>query len=216
MLRDDEFESFLKRDSELSKIYREGAVEEAPDVLDAPILAESREATRTRSSWFRLRLPAAPFTGAQWLVPLSTTAVIALAIGLVIMRPSPEFDPVHIPPGQTPVLDSSTLPAQDVRLPQSTKENASDTAPPQPKFDVLPDLSADLFRTGGVAEPSEATSETEGAKKSPLDPPTEWLMEIDRLLESGRLEEARIGFYAFRERYPSHPIPDDLLARLRM
>ena len=215
MRSEDEFENFLKRDTELSRIYREGAVEEAPDALDAPILADSREAIRTRSRPLRLRLPAVPFAGVRWFVPVATTAVIALAIGLVVFRPSPELDAVYTLPGQA-VMDSPILPARDPRSPRSTERNGPETELPELKPDVLQEPGVDLFKTGAAAGQSGTTSEIEGTKHPSVDSPAEWLMEIERLLESGRLEEARVGFYAFRERYPYHSVADDLLARLRM
>jgi hypothetical protein len=37
--------------------------------------------------------------------------------------------------------------------------------------------------------------------------PDKWLLEIEKLRDQGRLEEARKSLGDFRKRYPNHPVP---------
>jgi hypothetical protein len=60
--------------------------------------------------------------------------------------------------------------------------------------------SAPVSSAGALAAPWEAN-------------PSEWLRHIDTLIKDNRIEDARASFKAFRERYPSHPLPPDFPLR---
>jgi hypothetical protein len=43
-----------------------------------------------------------------------------------------------------------------------------------------------------------------------LEDPAAWIGRIRTLLHAGRTDEARVLLARFRERFPGHPLPDDL------
>ncbi|NIM29025.1 MAG: hypothetical protein GTO67_14140 [Gammaproteobacteria bacterium] len=85
--RDDEWlDEYLEGDSELSRLYRDGADEQPDARLDARILAEARRAVSTRR-----RVVHSPFAR-HWLVPASLAAVLVLSLGVVLLMPDPSLE----------------------------------------------------------------------------------------------------------------------------
>jgi len=84
-----------------------------------------------------------------------------------------------------------------------------------------PSASSEAPGAAGVAAPvpAESRSTQEAAPapraKSATADATAWIERIRALLREGRTDEARAELARFRERYPGHPLPEDLYPELR-
>ena len=84
-----EFESYMEGDSSLSRDYHSASSEQAPEHLDAAILAASRRQVKSRP-----RYAFSPFAS-DWHVPLSLVAVLVLCVTVVITMQQ-ENDDVYL------------------------------------------------------------------------------------------------------------------------
>jgi hypothetical protein len=78
----------------------------------------------------------------------------------------------------------------------STREEHADAQSQQPPAAAVPESPA----AAAAASPWESN-------------PQEWLRHIERLVRDHRLSEARDSFKAFRQRYPSYPLPSEFPLR---
>ena len=211
MADEGERDDILAGYDDLVRQYREGAIDTSPGDLDEVLLAESRRALGAQLRGPRLRLLSTPFSARHWGVPLSLAAVLVVSVSVVTIMPStkqselpklrklPEIRPNVTTPISAP---SATVPGGQ---PMSARE-------PLPEAD----LRTGVIRTRAAPGGSEEAPRTEDSAPSRIAPAPIWLQEIDRMLEAGLPEKARVHFYAFRQHYPYHPIPEDLLERLGM
>ncbi len=231
MMDDKDFEEYLNRDSNLSRLYRAGATERAPKSAISKILARANKPVQTPGRaglWRRIwgwLFPSLESFAPNWprLIPVSAVAVVVVAIVVGVrttpeteLRPAPlsedtaavgydsnENEKENLPPPVTEAIVSQPKEqptgrggaATEVVAPLIVKESGPPTT-------FVPVANPEVSRSSKTASPP-ASAEA-------------WVAEIEALLEHGRQEEARIGFYVFREQYPYHPVPEDLLKRLGM
>lgn len=191
-----QYREYLDGDSDLSALYRQGDSPQPSAGADATILAAAREKTGSSTRDLlgrlttRLAVPAWPL---PWVTAATTAGLIALAATALLESGSPDTtDPVA---SGMP----APIPAPATGASVTTSATAAAPAPTPP--------AADTVKTAN--EPGPIPS-------PPPDTPGSRLAEMERLLQEGRQDEARVLFYLFRERYPSHPVPEDLLTRLGM
>ena len=215
-MEDRDFDEYLSRDSELSRLYSAGATERAPESAVSEIVARSKErlARPDRNGWRRRAwkwlFPTGGSLAPGWPRPIPVSAAAVLVVVMVIgVRTETEIElqppvPANLPPvssarpGSQQPSATAKMPTMALPAPASAEAGADITTPAQ----AIP-----------VANPkSLATSE----EPSPPVSAEAWLDSIDKLLEEGIQAEARIAFYAFREQYPNHPLPEGLLQRLGM
>lgn len=154
--RDDELvKAYLEGESELSRLYRQGAHEQPDPRLDARILAEARRAVSAKR-----RVVHSPFAR-HWLVPASLAAVLVLSVGVVVLMPEPTLER-DAEPG--PAVESK--PAADAAAPTSAvkglvprrqgAESVEDEAARERAFEAAPAEPAaadrELDETAGKAE----------------------------------------------------------------
>ena len=206
----------LRVDPEIAKLYREGATEQSPARLDDIILADSRWQAQASASGRRRHKARTPFAGNHWLAPTSLAAVIVVSVTLVTWTPAPEVPmPVNVLVPEAAPQNSSTA-----ALPPSAKRIqpvAIDPVRPEAGFAgsrpaTTPELETGLLK----ATSRSAISTSQDAPPRGAINAKQWLRRIESLLEDGLQDEARLDFYAFREQYPNHPVPEDLLGRLGM
>lgn len=138
--KDRELKAYLRGDSPLTKAYKEAAHELPPHELDAQILAEAHRAdagaARPRAT--------GPFSG-SWMVPASVTAVVLLAVSVVVLLPEG-------PPGyerQRDLLEDTATPAGDAPMAEKLEQQERKQAP-ESTFAPAPPRSLDAGE--GAAE----------------------------------------------------------------
>lgn len=193
-------------DARIAALYGAGATEEPSPATDAVVLAAAREALQRRSPWDRLAglVPVTPAGRAA----LALAGIAGMAVLVVMLQPR----------GQ-PTTTPRDVAVQQASPPAPASAASTATASTTAKPDAgNPPASAPV--TAAAPAPPPRTIKARVEPPAPPPPPARdarsKLAEIERLLADGRQEEARIGFYAFRERYPNHPVPRDLLQRLGM
>ena len=133
----------LPGEAEVARVYRAAAQDAPPASLDVRILAEAQRAVAKPKA-------RAPF-GGHWAIPLSTAAVIVLALGVVLLlseQGALNHRDVSVPmeaEAPTPAASEYALPA---------------TQPPAKAQPTLPQT------TQGVAAPQAALSSAPEAKKT--------------------------------------------------
>ena len=75
-------------------------------------------------------------------------------------------------------------------------------------------VSKQVGATTGAGETMNAVSSSQTESDTRPSSAEEWLELIEELVDHGRVEEARVAFYAFRSSYPNREISQDLLDRL--
>ncbi|MCP4042540.1 MAG: hypothetical protein GY731_11395 [Gammaproteobacteria bacterium] len=231
MMDEKEFEEYLDRDSNLSRLYHAGATERAPESVVSNILARANEpvqAPRRTGSWHRVwewLLSNSESFAPNWprLIPASAIAMIAVVIVVGIsnapdteLRPSPLTE-------KTAAVGYDSNDTGKENLPLTVRSEAIVSQPKEQSTGSGPaiEVEAPLVAKEQGSSATFVPVVNPGASRSSetVSPPASaeaWVAEMESLLEHGRQEEARFGFYAFREQYPHHPVPDDLLKRLGM
>jgi hypothetical protein len=144
---DTQHEDSLPGEAEMARVYRAAAKDAPPASLDARILAEAQRAVAKPKA-------RGPF-GGLWAIPLSTAAVIVLAVGVVLlMSKQGTFD--HQTGFEVP-SEYSAVPAAPPASPAPTQPAAKAPAKAKP---ALPDTAA------GVSAPPAAISSAPEAKKT--------------------------------------------------
>lgn len=190
---EDEFERFLRRQSNLNRLYREQAPQEPPAKLADAVRNAALEAVRQRETarhkqpgWFdrlfqRFKLPLAAMA--------SGVLVMTISVQILLDKGDeglggPAYDqPDLSQPGQSG-------PSRESPASHKPATPTSPTARPTPALEdkALP------FDLGNMAPPT----------------PEQWLTDIRALLKAGKTEEAREELAAFIKAHPDHPVPDDL------
>jgi hypothetical protein len=121
----------LPGESELERVYRAAGHDQPPPALDAAILAEAQRAVAR---------PAAKPLHLRWAVPLSTAAVVVLAVGVVLLMTQEgalnhraEFDAPNeytLAPAAPPAADTATRELRDAAEPAKAKRAAPEPATP--------------------------------------------------------------------------------------
>ena len=62
---------------------------------------------------------------------------------------------------------------------------------------------------GGQSAPAPATARADAAEKADRSP-EQWLTEIRKLKQAGKMAEVEASLVEFRKRYPQHSVPEDL------
>lgn len=125
--KDPVFEDYLQGQSDLSRLYRDGAAETPPLALDETILAASRRAVRSRPRVMHPRF------ARSWVVPVSLAAVLVLSIGLVtfVSKEVPiDDDAAKLPPFSPSAREEMTAdaPRKD-RLKEKAETGGGKAAP---------------------------------------------------------------------------------------
>jgi hypothetical protein len=210
--RDRELDDFLRRDSALTRAYRELDDEAVPPMLDARVRAEARKAVK-------------PPRRTQWL-PLAAAAVLVLAVGITLrMREQPATTagaPVLAAKVDDAGSASVAAVAADTAAPAPLPEAAPPPAAPPP---VAQAPAAVASRSMGAVAAESATAEAADiaaapvpalaraaekrahAAATPARSRDEWLKDIEALRAAGRLEEAEAEAARYREAYPDAPPP---------
>ncbi|HXH71502.1 MAG TPA: hypothetical protein VNI58_01635, partial [Mariprofundaceae bacterium] len=186
---------------DISRLYRQSRIEEPPMRLDSAILREARHSVEPKPG-FRLR---------AWLLPIASTAVVLLAVTVVIqmqqqpkiMAPEPARNFEAPAPAAGAVTREKEVARPAAKAEMKARSQLNESMPASPEQQRAADtLSAD--KAARVAAPAES------AAAAAPQPPLEWLAEIRKMQQAGRLREAAESLKAFRLRYPDYTIPDDL------
>lgn len=189
-------------DQRISALYRQGRDVEPPAAVDERILAASCRAVGTRPRAL------GPFSS-RWPIPVSVAAVLLIAIAVVpLMTRETQQDigstvggsrqeaaPQMEAPAREPAAGRSDAPALQERRTNGLSHKQRLAEP--------------------VAPASEPASE-ETTPRAAREAAESTLARIAKLIDEGRLEQARREMRAFRQAYPSHPVDDALLRRLGM
>jgi hypothetical protein len=149
---DSKYEDALSGEAEMARVYRAAAKDVPPASLDAKILAEAQRAVAKPKA-------RAPF-GGHWAIPLSTAAVIVLALGVLLLlseQGALNHRDVSVPRvAQAPQELAHSAPA----TPAASEYALPDTEPPAKPQPALPQIAQ------GVATPLAARSYVPEAKKA--------------------------------------------------
>lgn len=199
---DQDLDTYLAGDSEISRGYREANDESAPDALDDAVLEAAHEAAVSRRR--------------HWVVPAATAASAVLAIGIALKLPYGGAD--HVAEPAKPVATDTSSPKG-----QADETGQGSTTPSQtPRYASEPDAAGsdkEGLRAGSddqafMASRSE-TDRAEPAAQADARPPAgAWLRAIQALREAGRAETARSELRAFRNVHPDKELPDELAGLL--
>lgn len=128
--------------------------------------------------------------------------------------PEPASAPAPAQPAPTPFPAAPARPAQESPPPAEplAKKRAAPgaAAAPAAEADQAP---ASLSRERALADRPAGRTEREaasGAAQALFQTPEEWIMEIRKLKEAGRTDEANRLLAEFRERFTDYPLPEDL------
>ena len=88
---------------------------------------------------------------------------------------------------------------------KAAAQNAA--APPPPPAAPAPASASAL---GGLAAPAQSRADDAGKAEEAPRKPANWLADIRKLRDQGRIEEARAALVEFHEKYPKWVIPTDL------
>ena len=169
----------LPGEAELARVYRAGGGEEPPPALDAKILSAARRAVGTPAKPAHLR----------WAAPLSTAAVVVLAVGVVLLMtrqgtlnhrtaqevPS-EYSVAPASPPPATVADSA-----DRAAPAKAKRAAPE--PAKPIAQLAAPLAESVESKSVAAAPAAALKKAE----APAAPPAA----LGRAIEAERADTAR-------------------------
>jgi len=119
----------LPGEADVARVYRAAAQDAPPAALDARILAEAERAVAKPKA-------RGPF-GGHWAIPLSTAAVVVLAVGVVLLlskqgaldhRTEPEVPSEYSAAPAAPLADRMANDARQAAEPAKAKRNAPETA----------------------------------------------------------------------------------------
>lgn len=204
---EDEFDRYLRGDSNLSRLYREQPQEAPPARMADAIRGAARHAAQQRvaprpPSWFdrlfrKFRLPLTALASGVLVVTLSLQVLHEKGDGL-ISEPGPVPGVVEVPePSAPPVVPAPTV-ASAPTVPHVAPAAARppSPAPARPAPPPVPPLEEKSlpFDLGNLPPP---TAE-------------QWLEDIRALLRQGKTQEAREELRHFRKAHPGQVLPDDL------
>lgn len=214
---------YLAGESDVSRRYREEAGGEVPPAaVDDRLRAAARREVNAGPRLAGLRPRA-------WTRPLAATAVLVLAVGIVLQvvkeNERIQFDDVKsvlekTAPPESGEADSAPQPEPEV-LKFEHKHVAPDAQAPARKRDEIsagePARAPSLGESRGAATPpgqdrAGATGGAYGdaAGPQPLDDPRAWLDYIRRLAERGEIQAARGYLSRYQERFPGRSVPPEL------
>lgn len=222
----------LPTDPQLSRLYREHAVDEPADIIDQRILSAARQAVASRSLdarrngwWQRWRMP----------LSLASTVMLTVMLALLVERQPTELsiapsrekeavestqkraEPVSIPPAPAKAVQVPASPPVQKALPKAQvgqSETASNRAADQAA--AAPSPSTKTESASPASAPSEAVVSGE-MRAAPLSQsradssrsPAVWLDEIRVLRSAGKTEEAERQLREFRLAYPDYLLPEE-------
>ena len=219
-MKDEDFDEYLNRESELSQLYHAGATDRAPESAVLKIVGRAKEPlprsenngwTRRAWRWLFPNGDSLEF-GRTRLIPASAAAVLVVVLVIGVRTENGIEPQPTIPADLSPASDVEPNSHQPILRPEVTTKIPPVALPTPTPAEAGVDQSAP-GKPISVANPRPRTTE-----ENTLPPPSAeaWLASIDKLLEEGLQEEARVAFYAFREQYPNSPLPEGLLQRLGM
>jgi len=207
----------------ISQAYGRMEHEEPPELLDQAILNSAHRAVEKQSHWMQF----------GWLHGLTTAAVVVLAISIILRQSEPvpvyEDDMISNEPKQiqlkkAPKKESGIQPGE-LRTEMMEKASSSDKDIRLDEImaeEVLleaTDSMSDSQQTGAlsrqaspaaIAEPVKSDMSIQGAMESETVSETDAeLLAIINLKQAGD-ESWRKELELFLERYPDHPLPDEL------
>ncbi len=148
--KDRELDAYLSGESPLSRAYRESGQELPPPHVDAQILAEAHRA----GAGARKRPSLSPFTG-SWMVPASVTAVVFLAVSVVVLLPQEQPGLERQRDRFEDAMAPADAPAAGKSVPGEVEQAAPAAtyapAPPQPRRSAEPAAATPPADTSDVA-----------------------------------------------------------------
>lgn len=200
---DQDLDTYLAGDSEISRAYREASDESAPEALDNAVLEAAQEAAASRRR--------------HWVVPAATAASAVLAIGIALKLPYGGAD--HVAEPAKPVATDTSSPKGQT---DETGQGATTPSQLQRYAGELDASDANIKHLQGDLSDAEAVTASraengsgEPAAQADARPPAEaWLRAIQALRKAGRDETARAELRAFRTVYPDKELTDELAGLL--
>jgi len=237
---DRELDRYLRGDSEVSRLYRQGADEQPPPELDARIVAQAHRDAAPR------RAAAGPLAR-RWTLPVSLAAVVVLSVSVVLLMQEPDLVPISepspardMPPGARagrsglesaagegeadrarPGSKAAPAPLEKRSRSSGLREAPEDAlAPPPISAETAPSRQersapatprpSEEIAPTAEDAPASAVRPADGATEAMRADPQEWLRFIDALTRRGDEQRALRELGSFRDRYPDHPLPPRL------
>ncbi len=206
MSTDPDFDKDLEEFKNLSALYHQGATEGPSHKLDAHILAASREPIpqHIKPAW--IEVLGSLFRAKYWPAATVFASVILITVTLNLQMPVAEPETLLTAP---PIEQQKVQVLESIEIAhRNTPRTPSITQPQQTDSEFLKARmpNVEIKTLSGQVAKDEA-----GPKPAEV-----WLNKIEQQLKAGKQTDARNLFYSFRELYPNHQIPDDLLSRLGM
>lgn len=189
--KDTKRDARLPGEAELDRVYHAAGHDQPPPALDAAILAEAQRAVaRPAAKPFHLR----------WAVPLSTAAVVVLAVGVVLfmtqegaLNHRAEYDAPneYAPaPAAPPAADTTTRELRDTAEPARAKRAAPEPAAPYAQ--TAPPAAQATAPLAESAERAPAAPASAGImKKAETPPETAAPLALERAMEAETTAVAR-------------------------
>jgi hypothetical protein len=178
---------------------------EPPDLIDQSVLNRARAAVDAPHS-------SRPWSFG-WPHALTTTAVIVLAITLVIpLRETGQ--PGGIPESADPVPQAENRSQNDLELQEEMLQDTPAT-PPETSARARREAAPRALASPALEKTAPAAMESAASADAAMIPDVaDRLQEIRELAETGELDAAKEALKAFREEFPDAEVPPELLVLL--
>jgi hypothetical protein len=148
-LKDEEFDEYLRRSSEVSQRYQELGAREVPPALDAKVLRQAQQqaakSSGRRRPWLR------------WGAPLAFAATALIAI-TVVMQPEVNAPSAPQLVADSPVAESPKLVVGDYEMSAESQDEQLAAVPEKQQAGTKEDaVAGDVFRDRRAAQPAAAT-----------------------------------------------------------
>jgi len=232
-------------DQEIGTLYREAGGDGPSADLDQAILQAARDAVAAPAApaagWrrWRLHIPvfASLFMVALFGLLISLQQPDAPGIGQIALNETAPAAPApaSAPERAAPLMPESrarmaeaapphatakmTGPAQEVEMARPAAPTITASAPAENRMSATADAAAPVMEKSEASAPVAARAAARQAATAPaaapVQPASEWLAAIQRLLDQDRIAEAKTSLEAFQKVYPAVTIPAAMRQRLQ-